>query len=78
MAKLLCTELHEKIATKCLQFYGGNGFMEDYPMARMYRDVGVGTNRWRFFRDHVRDNSKDNHRRCLIYAGGFILQAKQF
>ncbi len=43
MAKLICTELHEKVATKCLQFYGGYGFMEDYPMARMYRDVRVGT-----------------------------------
>ncbi len=43
MAKLICTELHEKVATQCLQFFGGNGFMEDYPLARMYRDVRVGT-----------------------------------
>ena len=43
MAKLLCTELAEKVATQCLQFYGGYGFMEEYPMARMYRDVRVGT-----------------------------------
>ena len=43
MAKLLATELMEKVATQCLQFYGGYGFMEDYPMARMYRDVRVGT-----------------------------------
>ncbi len=43
MAKLLTTELMEKVATQCLQFYGGYGFMEDYPMARMYRDVRVGT-----------------------------------
>ena len=43
MAKLISTELQEKIATQCLQFYGGYGFMEEYPMARMYRDVRVGT-----------------------------------
>lgn len=43
MAKLLATELSEKVATQCLQFYGGYGFMEEYPMARMYRDVRVGT-----------------------------------
>ena len=43
MAKLLVTELSEKVATQCLQFYGGYGFMEEYPMARMYRDVRVGT-----------------------------------
>lgn len=43
MAKLLATELAEKVATQCLQSYGGYGFMEEYPMARMYRDVRVGT-----------------------------------
>ena len=43
MAKLVATELSEKVATQCLQFYGGYGFMEEYPMARMYRDVRVGT-----------------------------------
>ncbi len=43
MAKLLATELSEKVATQCLQFYGGYGFMEEYPMARFYRDVRVGT-----------------------------------
>ena len=43
MGKLLCTELHEKVSTQCLQFFGGNGFSEDYPMARMYRECRVGT-----------------------------------
>ena len=43
MAKLLATELAEKVATQCLQFYGGYGYMEEYPMARMYRDVRIGT-----------------------------------
>ena len=43
MAKLLVTELHEKVATECLQFFGGNGFSEEYPLARMYRDCRVGT-----------------------------------
>ena len=43
MAKLLASELAEKVSTKCLQMYGGYGFMEEYPMARMYRDVRVGT-----------------------------------
>lgn len=43
MAKLLVTEKSEEVATKCLQFFGGYGFMEEYPLARMYRDVRVGT-----------------------------------
>ncbi len=43
MAKLLATELAEKVMTQCLQFFGGNGFMEDFKMARAYRDCRVGT-----------------------------------
>ena len=42
MGKLLVTELHEKISTQCLQFFGGNGCTEDYPMARMFRDSRIG------------------------------------
>ena len=43
MGKLIVTELHEKISTQCLQFFGGNGYTEDYPMARMFRDSRIGT-----------------------------------
>lgn len=43
MAKLLATEMTERVSTQCLQMYGGYGFMEEYPLARMYRDVRVGT-----------------------------------
>ncbi|MCB0501708.1 MAG: acyl-CoA dehydrogenase family protein [Bacteroidetes bacterium] len=43
MAKLLATELADKVATECLQSFGGYGFMEDYKMARMFRDARLGT-----------------------------------
>jgi len=43
MAKLLSSELAEKVMTDCLQFFGGYGFMEEYKMARAYRDCRVGT-----------------------------------
>jgi acyl-CoA dehydrogenase len=43
MVKMLCTELAKKVADQCLQMFGGYGFMEDYPIARMYRDARVGT-----------------------------------
>ena len=43
MAKLLSTELSDKVMTQCLQFFGGYGFMEEYKMARMFRDSRVGT-----------------------------------
>ena len=43
MAKLLCSELADKCMYQCLQFFGGNGFMEDFKMARAFRDSRVGT-----------------------------------
>ncbi len=43
MAKLLTSELSNRIMAECLQFYGGFGFVEEYPMARFYRDARVST-----------------------------------
>ncbi len=43
MAKLLATELSDKTAYQCLQNFGGYGFMEEYKVARMFRDSRVGT-----------------------------------
>jgi len=43
MTKLLATQLSDRVITDCLQMYGGYGFMEDYPMARMFRDSRLGT-----------------------------------
>ena len=43
MAKLLATELSDKVAYQCLQNFGGYGFMEEYKMARMFRDSRVLT-----------------------------------
>lgn len=42
MAKLLATQLSDKVMYNCLQFHGGYGFMEDYPLARMFRDSRLG------------------------------------
>lgn len=43
MAKLLTTEVSKKIADTCLQFFGGYGYMDEYPISQMYRDARVGT-----------------------------------
>ncbi len=43
MAKLLGTQLSDRVMYDCLQCFGGYGFMEDYPMARMFRDSRLGT-----------------------------------
>ena len=38
-AKLFATEMVGKVADRALQIHGGSGYMEDYPVARFYRDV---------------------------------------
>ncbi len=41
MAKYWLTDLQCKIIDRCLQLHGGYGFMNEYPIARMYRDSRV-------------------------------------
>ena len=41
MAKYLLTDLQGKVMDECLQFFGGYGYMNEYPIARMYRDARV-------------------------------------
>ena len=43
MAKYWITENVKKTVDECLQFFGGYGYMEEYPIARFYRDVRVQT-----------------------------------
>jgi alkylation response protein AidB-like acyl-CoA dehydrogenase len=38
IAKFWCTELQGKVIDQCLQFFGGNGYMSEYPIARAYID----------------------------------------
>ncbi len=42
-AKWWCTELSRSIIDRCLQLHGGYGYMEEYPVARAYRDARVST-----------------------------------
>jgi acyl-CoA dehydrogenase len=41
MAKYWVSDLENKIVDECLQLYGGYGFMDEYPISRMYRDSRV-------------------------------------
>ncbi|WP_313156745.1 acyl-CoA dehydrogenase family protein [Sphingobacterium multivorum] len=43
IAKLQASELAVNVVNQCLQLFGGYGFTEDYKIARLYRDVRVGT-----------------------------------
>ena len=42
MAKLLSTKIADEAIYQCLQLLGGYGYMEDYPLARMFRDSRLG------------------------------------
>ena len=42
IAKLKSTKMADDVAYDCLQFLGGYGYMEDYPMARLLRDSRLG------------------------------------
>jgi alkylation response protein AidB-like acyl-CoA dehydrogenase len=41
MAKMIATELQCKVVDECLQFFGGYGYMLEYPIARAYIDSRV-------------------------------------
>jgi len=42
-AKWWVTELEKRVIDRCLQLFGGWGYMEEYPIARAYRDARVQT-----------------------------------
>jgi acyl-CoA dehydrogenase len=41
MAKYWLSDLQNKIVDRCLQLFGGYGYMDEYPISRMYRDARV-------------------------------------
>lgn len=48
MSKLFAADVAQKVVYDCLQFHGGSGFIEEYDIARTYRDmrllpIGGGT-----------------------------------
>ncbi|HEX6300633.1 MAG TPA: acyl-CoA dehydrogenase family protein [Acidimicrobiia bacterium] len=42
-AKWWVTDLENRVISKCLQLFGGWGYMEEYPIARAFRDARVQT-----------------------------------
>jgi alkylation response protein AidB-like acyl-CoA dehydrogenase len=42
-SKWWCTELQKRAIDTCLQLFGGYGYMEEYPIARAYRDCRIQT-----------------------------------
>ena len=43
MAKWWCTELQKRNIDRCLQLFGGYGYMAEYPISRAYKDARITT-----------------------------------
>ena len=41
MCKMVSTEMQFRVMDRCLQLHGGYGYMEEYEIARMWRDARV-------------------------------------
>lgn len=42
MAKFLCSDIAETVASSALEVYGGYGFIKEFPAEKFYRDVKIG------------------------------------
>jgi acyl-CoA dehydrogenase len=42
MAKLFASQIAERVASQCVEVFGGNGFVRDYPAEKYYRDAKIG------------------------------------
>ena len=43
MAKLYASQVAQRIASTCIDLYGGYGFTKEYPVEKLYRDAKIGT-----------------------------------
>jgi butyryl-CoA dehydrogenase len=41
MAKLFASEMAERVCSNAIQIHGGYGYLQDFPVERIYRDVRV-------------------------------------
>lgn len=41
MAKLFASEISEEVCSDAIQIFGGYGYLDDYPVERLYRDVRI-------------------------------------
>ena len=42
MCKIFSSEVAERIASLAVNLFGGNGFVKDYPVEKLYRDAKIG------------------------------------
>ena len=41
MAKLFASEVAERVASDAIQIHGGYGYLNDFPVEKIYRDVHI-------------------------------------
>ena len=41
MAKLFASEVAERVASDAIQIHGGYGYLNDFPVEKIYRDVRI-------------------------------------
>ena len=42
MAKYFVSQVAERVASTCVELFGGYGFVKDYPVEKLYRDAKIG------------------------------------
>ena len=43
MAKLISSQVAERVTSLALELHGGYGYTKDYPVEKFYRDAKIGT-----------------------------------
>jgi alkylation response protein AidB-like acyl-CoA dehydrogenase len=43
MAKLFSSQVAQRVASTCIDLYGGYGFTKEYPVEKLYRDAKIGS-----------------------------------
>ncbi|MFZ5623074.1 MAG: acyl-CoA dehydrogenase [Gemmatimonadota bacterium] len=43
MAKLISSQVAERVTSQCLELFGGYGYTKEYPVEKFYRDAKIGT-----------------------------------
>jgi alkylation response protein AidB-like acyl-CoA dehydrogenase len=42
MAKFHASEVAERVSSKAIDLFGGNGYIKDYPVEKFFRDAKIG------------------------------------
>ena len=42
MTKYFVSQVAERVASTCVELFGGYGFVKDYPVEKLYRDAKIG------------------------------------